>query len=432
MIGKVWKKQGGTGGGDIVNGIIEQYKASTSTIDANSFVEFVNSGLTVGSDTTLLNTSNSANNNSTFKAIFIDDNKVAILHTYTTGSNDYVVICEINGTTITAGVDTEIGYSSDDSTIVKVDTNKFMIAGKKGSALSGAICVVNGTTITIGSDTTLSTATYAYQYPEAIQLETNKILLLHRNDSNLYGMICTINGTTITAGTDTLVSNSTNAWYRPKATKINNSKFFLAHSYGSDFTLRVVTGTISGSAIMMGTALSLISIKDSGRTKPCVTVSDNKVLVIHGLLSSNAGGIVCTISETTITAGTDTSLPINFGKSTVNYVDVGKYNENQTLITYANYSGSSELYYLFCYISGTDITTSSTTLINNANSYPVSLASSDNKSVVAHKSDNTNKYLNGAVFSYLYNIRESTTKIDGITKTQATTSTAGDVWVLNQ
>ena len=60
----------GGGSSDVVNGIIRQYLATTGTIDANTFVEFVN-------DTQL---SNGFTSYQAASAVLVDTNKVFVAH----------------------------------------------------------------------------------------------------------------------------------------------------------------------------------------------------------------------------------------------------------------------------------------------------------------------------------------------------------------
>ena len=331
MIGKVWKKQGGASGGNVVNGIIEQYKASTSTIDANTFVEFVNGTLTIGTDTTLVNAKATYDNPLWAKAIFIDDNKVAIYYQNNSDTRYYITICTINNTTITVGTPNQV-ESDTNSTIVTLDTNKLMLIRPYGTSnLAGIVYTVSGTTITAGELTTIASSTNASYYPKAIQLDTNKVLILHRGDSTyLKAIVCTISGTTIIAGTDTTLSTDSRASQFNDVVAINSSSFFVANCYTSNKYLYGVAGTISGSTITIGSSLSLSSTSYSGNNMKCVNIGNNKVLVLHTRNNSNyMNGIVCTISNNGFEKGTDTSLLNNQHTASIYGIDAINYGDNK-------------------------------------------------------------------------------------------------------
>ena len=246
---------GGGGSVEVVNGIIANFKATSSTIDANTFVEFVNT-ITKGTDTRLSTVSSSYQYAS---AVLVDTNKVFIAHR--NGSYLYGMVCEISGTTITAGTDTQLSTESNSyqyASAVLVDTNKVFIAhyGSSGT-LYGIVCTISGTTITAGTDTQLSTESASYQYASAVLVDTDKVFVAHRSSSNyLNGVVCAISGTTITAGTDTLLSSGTNTYYYASAVKLDTNKVFIAHGNGSylygvvgnatDFTARAATNRIQG------------------------------------------------------------------------------------------------------------------------------------------------------------------------------------------
>ncbi|MDV3426961.1 MAG: hypothetical protein LIR50_07210, partial [Bacillota bacterium] len=175
------------GGVNIVNGIIEQYLAENETIDANTFVEFINN-MTTGTDTTLISISDAYPN---AIAVLIDTDKVFIAHN---DGNGYLngIVCTISGTTITAGTDTSLspygGNSYQYASAVLIDTDKVFIAHRYGDYLAGIVCTISGTTITAGTDTTLVSSSNTYQYASTVLIDTNKVFIAHNgNGSYLKG-----------------------------------------------------------------------------------------------------------------------------------------------------------------------------------------------------------------------------------------------------
>ena len=86
---------------DITNSIIRQYKATTNTISARTFVEFVNGemGSLTGTDTVLSSVQGSRTLSS---AVAIGDNEVFVI--YKNNSSLYGMVCHIENMTITIGV----------------------------------------------------------------------------------------------------------------------------------------------------------------------------------------------------------------------------------------------------------------------------------------------------------------------------------------
>ena len=321
---------------EVVNGIIEQYKASTSTISANSFVEFVNS-MNTGTDTTLVDVSSSYPSTS---AVLIDTNKVFIAH--------------------------------------RSDSNYY---------LNGIVCTISGTSITTGSDTTLVSKDSSREAITIALIENNKVFIAHRNGGGssginhyLNGIVCTISGTSITTGSDTTLVSVVNSEYGASAVLIDTNKVFVAHSDGAITYLNGIVCTISGTTITAGTDTSLVLVASSYNNASAVLIDTNKVFIAHRSDGTNnyLNGIICTISGTTITAATDT------------------------------------------------------TLVSSANAYSSANAvlANTNKVFIAHRSDGTNNYLNGIIVDLTPTIKESETQIDGITKTECTTTSEGEVYVL--
>ena len=178
-----------SGGGDVVNGLIENYKAASSTIDANTFVQFVDM---IGSETdTRLSTGSASYQYAS--AVQIDTNKVFIAHR--SGDYLYGIVCTISGNTITAGTDTQLSTvtsSYEYTSAALVDTNKVFVAHRNGNYLYGMVCTISGTTVTAGTDTQLLTGGTSYSDASAVQLDTNRVFIAHRSGSGLYGVVCTV------------------------------------------------------------------------------------------------------------------------------------------------------------------------------------------------------------------------------------------------
>lgn len=451
MIGKVYKKQGGAGGGEIINGIIEQYKASTSDISANSFVEFVTT-VSKGNDIQL------STKLGGISATAIDDNKVFVTHkNSTTGSfpvSDglFGMVCTINGTTITTGTDTQLvggNYAGMWAYAITIDTNKVFVICTDGSnyRLGGTVCTISGTTISTSGLTSIYSSNSSIQGASATKIDANKVYVSTNTGYSSYylmGIICTISGTSITVGSATTISSNKESGNVTSTTTIDTNKVFIAYPYETSYdTLGGVVCTVSGTTITKGSNTQLSTITNSGITNAqmlperIVTLDTNKVFIAHSGSNYELCGIVCTVSGTTITKGTDTQLYSNTQSVYSIQISAEKIGNDKVFVTHSNQAGSGsqqKLNGLLCNVSGTTITidsdTSLTTGVCSANYNSSTVL--ENKIFIVHQSDSTNKYLNGIVVDLTPTIKLSTSKIDGITKDEITTSTAGDVWVLNQ
>lgn len=441
MIGKVYKKQGGSGGGEIINGIIEQYKASTSTISANSFVEFVNNEIT-GTDKNIDSTNDTAVRARVARKI--DDNKVFIAYA-SNSSQAYLtgIVCTINGTTITTGTSTNISntqYSGNYIKMVTIDTNKVFIAYSlsSGSTPYGIVCTVSGTTISKGSYQILGDGNSKASYMSISKIDANKVFACYGYKSNyyLYGCVCDISGTTITIGSNTAIVNTVNTGYNIDSTCVNDNKVMVIHrsSSASKYIYGIIC-TISNTSISVGSDTQITTESNSSNiiTGDSLIKNGTDKAFLSFQYNSKLYAKICTISNTTINLGTST----NIVDETSSYPSIGLIDTDKVFVSFQrgdNVNTSEFLSRVICEISGNSITASS---VDNILTTPTSGEESflevidKGKVIILHKSDNSNRKLNAIIRQISPTIKVSETKIEGLTKEEITTSTAGDVWVLN-
>ena len=416
----------GGGGSDVANGIIESFKATSGTIDANTFVEFVNN-TTAGTDTQLSTLTNSY----TYAyATTLSINSVFV--TFYASSTLYGVVCTISGTTITAGDCTQLSASNTQyaASVALSSTKVFVAYGGTSNRLYGMVCTISGTTITAGTGTELSTTTDSCNYVSAVLIGSGKVFIAHRNGGYVSGMICTISGTTVTSGGDSLVSSISGSWENISATALNNDKVFVAHRGGS--YLYGVVCTISGTTLTAGTDTQLSILTNSYTNMTATMLEGDKVFIAHRGKDLYLYGIVCTISGTTITAGTDTLLtdiPDSYINSTI-FLDA-----NKVFIAHRN-TGNSYMYGMVCIFSGTsiiigpDIKIGAINTIHTNTSRVFATLIDTNKVFAAHRGGNS--YLYGVVYTIPpLTIAASKTKVNGLVKTTCTSDEEGQVWVLD-
>ena len=419
-----------SGGGDIVNGIISRFKATSGTVDANTFVEFVNT-ITPGTDTSLVATSNAYYN---ISAVLVDDNKVFIAHR--SGNYLYGIICTISGSTITPGTDTQLSTATDsyqDNSPVLVDTNKIFIAHRGANYhLNGLLCTISDTSITVDADIELSSTSMSFQYASAVRLDTNKVFISYKNGNYLDGMVCTISGTTITPGSSTRLIATSNVYKNASAVLVDANKVFVLHTGASnnDNYLNGVVCTISGTTITPGTDTQIATGTYAAIDNSLALVETNKVFIIYRS-GDYLNGVVCTISGTTITPGGDTQLTTT----------AGSYDDNSLALVEPNrffivHEISNYLYGMVCTISGTTITAGTDTRLTSSSSsitdYAKVVRVGTDKVFIAHRG--TSNYLYGMVCTapeITVQAATSQFSVGGITKTACTGATEGEVWVLN-
>ena len=419
-----------SGGGDVVNGIISRFKATSDTVDANTFVEFVNT-ITPGTDTRLVATSDSYYNTS---AVLVDANTVFIAHR--SGSYLYGIVCSISGSTITPGTDTQLSTITNsyyDNSPVLIDTNKIFIAHRGDSYhLNGLLCTISGTSITVDADIELSSVYSSYQSASAVLLDTNKVFIAHRGaDDYLCGMVCTISESTITAGTDTRLMSTKNTYKNTSAVLVDANKVFVSHaSTLSDYDhIYGVVCTISGTTITPGSNTQIVTGTYAAEDNALALVETNKVFIIYRN-GNYLYGVVCTISGTTITPGSDTQLTTttsSFDDNSLALVEPNRF--------FIVHEISFRPYGIVCTISGTTITIGTDTLLtsaNNTSDYAKVVRVDTDKVLVAHRG--SSNYLYGMVCTAPeITVKAATSQftVGGITKSACTSATEGDVWVLN-
>ena len=284
----------------------------------------------------------------------------------------------------------------------------------------------------------VSTVANASSTISAVALDSTRVFIAHSTGDNyyLYGIVCTISGTTITNGSNTAIdSTNTNSGFAISAVLAGENTVFIAHSYGSSYHLYGVICTISGTTPTAGTDNVISSYGRSGYVVSATMLSVNTVFIAHSYSSSYClYGVVCTISGTTITRRTDTLIDDNSDAGSV--ISATTLGGNRVLIAHIRgLSGSTALYGVLCTISGTNITVGNTASISAATNSGSAISStilSGDIVFIAHSND-SNYYLNGVVEDLEIRVKAATNPdaIQGMTRTECTTSTAGDVWVLD-
>ena len=206
-----------------------------------------------------------------------------------------------------------------------------------------------------GTNTELSNADNSGKNMLAIALDVNRVLVLYNKDSYLYGMLCTITDKNITIEEDKCIDSNSNTGIYFSAELLEENKVFVTYKYVAgernfiNATILTITDTIQ-----IGTNEQ---IDNAMLDNICLTkLNSNKVLIAY-TLNFNLYGIVCTISNTTITVGTRTKM-----------ADADKIwqivaNENMVLILYKG-KDNAYLCGATCTINGTSIAPQNYTVLS--------------------------------------------------------------------
>lgn len=418
----------GGGSASVVNGIIANFKASTSTVDANTFVEFVNS-ITSGTNTKLLT---ETDRGTYISAVALDSTRVFIAHSSSSSARLSAMVCTISGSTITAGTDVQLSSVSNSANSLcatLIETDKVFIAHRNGSYLYGLICTISGTTITAGTDTQLSSGLSSYQYASVVKLDSTRVFIAHRNNEDLYGLVCAISGTSITAGTDTKLL--TNGYKYISAILTDTDRVFVAHQSRQGSYLSAMVCTVSGNTVTAGTDTQLSSVTNSAMSSSLALLDAGRVFIAHACTINSTYyffGTVCTVNGATITAGTDIQLSESTVGNQVFATNAVRLAANKV---FASICGISESFVATCLVVDKTVTKVSKKLVGAYGAMSSTLSDTD-KIFLSYGYDSSNKYLYGIVYDISdITIKEPSMVIQGLTKTACTTSTAGEVWVLS-
>ena len=227
----------------------------------------------------------------------------------------------------------------------------FVLYRNTSNQLAAVVCTISGTTITAGSSVQLDIS--QVNMVAAAALSSDKVCAVygHYDGSfyNMYGLVCTISGTTITAGPRNNLSWS-QTLNRLIVTTLSSNKVFVLRSWPNSYELNGLVCTISGTTITAGSSNNLTNYLIS----PTVTaLSSDKVFITSEDGDYKRYGLVCTISGTTITAGSSVQLVNNAYNSSAAAVALSS---DKVLVVYTIWDGSNNyLAGLVCLIGGTTI-----------------------------------------------------------------------------
>lgn len=283
--------------------------------------------------------------------------------------------------------------------------------------LYGIVCTISNNTITVGTATQLDSGGIAGAKISAVALNENKVFIANYGSSKLFGMVCTISGTSITKGTNTQLSSDSYSSQVISAVKLDEGKVFIAHSYGSNYYLYGMVCTISGTSISKGTDTVISSTSNTGKIISATALSSSsKVFLAYVDMNDGLYAKICTISGTTITYGLNVKLNLISGTEKV--ISAVALSENKVQVIHGD--SNNHLYSMLCDIDNVTITKENDvqlSAVENSGSSISAIALSENNIFIGHSSG-SNNYLHGMVLGYLANlvksIASSTEKIGGV------------------
>ena len=442
-------------GGDVLNGIIQSYMAETETINANTFIEFAQR-MKNGEKPTIGNISTSISPHSSGRAasaVLLEENKVFIAYAETSSTYSInAAICTIENSSITVNTSgfTLVSGSEvciwPDSVVACALTSNSVVVGydynSSGEYAYAIACKIDGNTITKGNAVSVSTSSQSGARMSIERLNDAKAVMAYGSQAGVYAIVLSVsNSLSISKGTKKAIKSSGN-FPKARIVKLTDTTMLVCYNLFDGYfsnTCHCVVISISGTTISVGTVVDL----GYGDLWDILTINANKVCVLYGGLSAS----ICTISGTSINVvntqnnfslcpdSTSTSpsrlRAIYFAESSLVYMCYG-----QTVTV--NGSSIKKYYALICSLSDDNIITKA----YEGEIYSDSNMGDTNVRLLKIDSDRLLVGISVGGLTCLYQfvsyigtvedvVRVANTKIEGITKTACTTTTPGEVWVLN-
>ena len=234
------------------------------------------------------------------------NNKVVIVYRDGAGNNNYgnAIVGTVSGTSISFGTAAVYNAATSQYNAAAFDTNtgKVVIAYKDGgdNSVQSRVGTVSGTDISFGTEVqVVSSGTYVQAVFDS---NSNKVVVLCRDSSNSnYGTarVGTVSGTNISYGTAVVFASSITEDIHAGFDSTNN-KIVISYKDGGDSDKgKVVVGTVSGTSISFGSA---VTFHDASTGPSGVVHNSNsgKVFLFYKN-SSGIGKVVSgTVSGTTV------------------------------------------------------------------------------------------------------------------------------------
>lgn len=443
----------GSGAGNVVNGIIEQYYAATEDVKANTFVEYVDKfELENPGEETLIS---SQKISTSVSAVQLAENKVFVAFNIKNGYSYwsvYGVVCTINNGVVTAGTTVAINtvedatHTANNVVALALSSTKVVVVYSRDISetlvsVYGKVCLISGTTISVGAEKEIKCSETYWGYAKAVALSNSSFIVVGESTGStyrIYAVVCTVSGSTITTGTSKLIrdtSMGTDAKYA--IVKLTSNKALLAYArYSSSarqyYGTAVTILTISGTTITTGTEAFLENDVTTNQIA-LVALSETKAILCE--YSNFQYAEVCTISGTTVSIGTRV-----LADATSCIKNMLKLNEKAIAFYESQPSGQSYTQAFLARIDGTTITimskrTAFLTIYQcsyTSMCYAYTLCTSSLVMCVG-SINNT-----GEMKAQLANLADykgitpltASAKFLGLTMTKATKTTQGKVWTL--
>jgi hypothetical protein len=309
-----------------------------------------------------------------------NSDKVVVFYSdYGNGQYGTAVVGTISSGVISFGTPVVFNSADISSTAAAFDSsaNKSVIAYRDGGASNqgkAIVGTVSGTSISFGAEATFNAASTT-NIGSTFDSTANKVVIAFRDDGNSdYGtaIVGTVSGTSVSFGSET-VFETTQTSYHSLAYDPDENKTVLnyRHDGGSGYGKSRV-GTVSGTSISFGTAVTFNAASTSFVSSVYDT-AQNKTVIAYA--NANAGtGIVGTVSGTSISFGTPA---VFLATSTGNITTAFDSTANKVVVAYSESVTTFDGFSSVGTVSGTDISFAAGTNFTGDTSYSDSAVTYD-------------------------------------------------------
>ena len=327
------------------------------------------------------------------------NNKVVIgYRDYGNTSYGTAVVGTVSGTSITYG--TPVVFETGTTNYIKAayDSNAgkvvFVYQDQSNSAYATAVVgTVSGTSISFGTPVVFESSSTEF-FGITFDSSNNKIVVAMRDNSGPPGdeqrgraIVGTVSGTSISFGTAvTFLADSANAI--SIAYDTTAEKVVIAYQDSGDGNKgKAVVGTVSGTSISFGTAGIFESTSFGTASGTTYDPVNNKIVIAYRETTTGEGrAVVGTVSGTSITFGTPSSFMTGIP------VDITSAYDTETgavVITYKD-NADAYTYAVAATVSGTSVSFSNTLTVENSGTTAYTASTYDtnaNKSIATYKYD---------------------------------------------
>lgn len=307
-------------------------------------------------------------------AVELPGNRVFIAHSYGSNYYLYGMIVTVNVDKIVVNFDTQLSnvYRSGFAISAKLlKDGRIFIAHSYNSSsyLYGMVCTVGESTIIVHNDISINNeSTDLDEYPniDTVVLENNYVFIAYcMSGYSLGTVVCKINDdNSIAFGARNIGESKGGKGL--SALLLPNGYIFVAHTSGNTESLYCSFYSVSDLTITKEATRYIQTATDynTGSHISTVLLDDGNIFIAHsGATILALYGIVCSISGTTVTAGKDTLITNQY--RTGEAISAKKMPNGKIFIVHSHTNNSWHLYGVICSVSGTTITFGTDTPLEN-------------------------------------------------------------------